>query len=423
MTNCIILKNLLNPPPPKNFYLNLNPFNMPTVLERDRVNAFCKHAPIEIQSTKNGPLKGCTFAVKDIYDIAGVPTAFGSPAWLNSHPIPTQTAAFITKLVEEGASLVGKTHTDELTYSILGMNAHYGTPTNSAAPNRVPGGSSSGSAAAVAAGLVDFAIGSDTGGSVRAPASFCGIYGIRPSHGRISLENARPLAKSFDTLGWFAQDPDILLRVGEVLLNESLPTEFPKQWCFLKEAFELIHPNVANQAKEIIRKVLGDDEIQSISLEGQKLAEWSEVFRILQAGEVWQEHGTWASAHMGNMGPGIKERFEAAKAISAEQITTALQSQHEIIQTMDRVLKVHPFVILPTVIDAAPFITSSSVEFDAFRKNSFQLLCIAGLNGLPQITLPLMQVDQAPFGISILARRGMDMHLLKIATIFKGLAG
>ena len=423
MTKCKILENLLNPQQPKKFYIQPNQFNMPTILNRDPVNAFCKHAPIEIRSTKNGRLQGCTFAVKDIYDIAGVPTAFGSPAWLNSHPIPTHTAAFITKLVDEGASLVGKTHTDELTYSILGMNAHYGTPTNSAAPNRVPGGSSSGSASAVAAGLVDFAIGSDTGGSVRAPASFCGIYGIRPSHGRISLENARPLAKSFDTLGWFARDPGTLLRVGEALLNESLPPDFPLQMGFLKEAFDIIHPEVASQAKEIIRKALGVEQIQSISLEDQKLSEWSEVFRILQAGEVWQEHGAWANAHMDTMGPGIKERFQAAKEITAEQIAAALQSQRNIIKAMDRLLKVHPFVILPTVIDAAPLIASSSVEFDAFRKNSFQLLCMAGLNGLPQITLPLMQVDHAPFGISILARRGMDMHLLKIATILKGAAG
>ena len=192
---------------------------------------------------------------------------------------------------------------------------------------------------------------------------------------------------------------------------------------FLKEAFDIIHPEVASQAKEIIRKALGVEQIQSISLEDQKLSEWSEVFRILQAGEVWQEHGAWANAHMDTMGPGIKERFQAAKEITAEQIAAALQSQCNIIKAMDRLLKVHPFVILPTVIDAAPLIASSSVEFDAFRKNSFQLLCMAGLNGLPQITLPLMQVDHAPFGISILARRGMDMHLLKIATILKGAAG
>ncbi len=413
------MENLLNPLPPKYLSTNSNQLNMPNAFEHDHVNAFCKHAPIEIESTSNGQLKGYTFAVKDIYDISGIPTSFGSPAWLNSHPIPTKTAAFITALIDEGASLVGKTHTDELTYSILGMNAHYGTPTNSAAPNRVPGGSSSGSAAAVAAGLVDFAIGSDTGGSVRVPASFCGLYGIRPSHGRISLENARPLAKSFDTLGWFAKDPDTLLRVGAVLLNESLPTDFPFQLCFLKEAFEILHPEIASQAKEILSKMLGNSQIKTISLEGQNLDEWSETFRILQAAEIWREHGEWANAHLDNMGPGVKERFQAAKAITAEQIATASQSRNKIIGVMDRLLKDHPFLVLPTVIDVAPLIESSNIEFDTFRKHTFPLLCIAGLNGLPQITLPLMQIDGAPFGISILAQRGMDLPLMKIASALK----
>ena len=171
------------------------------ILELDKVSAFCKHAPVEIQVSQEGPLNRLSYGVKDIYDIAGIPTGFGSPAWLKTHPIPSNTATFIKTLSNAGATLVGKTHTDELTYSILGINAHYGTPLNSAAPARVPGGSSSGSAAAVAAGLVDFAVGSDTGGSVRAPASFCGIYGIRTTHGRISLKHARALARSFDSLG------------------------------------------------------------------------------------------------------------------------------------------------------------------------------------------------------------------------------
>jgi len=385
---------------------------MPTILERDNVNAFCKEAPIEILSNASGSLNGLTFGVKDIFDIANVPTGFGSPAWLISHPIPSKSAPFISSLVDAGASLVGKTHTDELTYSILGINAHYGTPLNTAAPDRVPGGSSSGSAAAVAAKLVDFAIGSDTGGSVRTPASFCGIYGFRPTHGRISLENARPLAKSFDSLGWFARDPEILLKVGEVLLNETRATKSNPSFFFLKEAFDLLPAGVAEQAKEAIALRLGNLQIATVSIGNRDLKDWAETFRILQGAEIWEEHGNWAKEHFNEMGPGIKERFEAASLITEEQQKVAQLEQIEVIATINQLLTENTYLILPTVIDIAPRLNSTASELDAFRKNSFKLLCIAGLCGLPQVSLPLLTIQDAPFGISILGKRGMDMALL-----------
>lgn len=385
---------------------------MPTIFERDTVNAFCKEAPIEILSKATGPLNGLSFGVKDIFDIANVPTGFGSPAWLNTHPIPSKTAPFISRLVDAGASLVGKTHTDELTYSILGMNAHYGTPINTAAPDRVPGGSSSGSAAAVAAKLVDFAIGSDTGGSVRAPASFCGIYGFRPTHGRISLENARPLAKSFDTLGWFARDPDILLKVGEVLFNETRSTNTNASFFFLKEAFDLLPASVAQQAKDAISLKLGKNQIPTAEIGNCELKDWAEIFRIIQAGEIWEEHGTWASDHLSQMGPGVKERFEAARSITEEQKKKARSEQEKVIARMNQLLTENTYLILPTVVDVAPLLDSNPKELDDFRKNSFQLLCIAGLCGLPQVTLPLLTIQDAPFGVSILAKQNMDMPLL-----------
>jgi amidase len=385
---------------------------MPTIFECDTVNAFCRQAPIEIYSSASGPLHGLTFGVKDIFDIANVPTGFGSPAWLNSHPIPSKSAAFISNLVDAGASLLGKTHTDELTYSILGMNAHYGTPLNSAAPKRVPGGSSSGSATAVAADLVDFAIGSDTGGSVRAPASFCGTYGFRPTHGRISLKNARPLAKSFDTLGWFARDPEILLKVGEVLFNEARRTNTNPSFFFLKEAFDLLPVSIAKQAKDAISIRLGKNQIPTVEIGNCELRDWAETFRIIQAGEIWEEHGAWASDHLNEMGPGVKDRFEAARLITEEQKMKARSEREKIIARMNQLLTENTYLILPTVVDIAPLLDSSPKEFDDFRRNSFQLLCIAGLCGLPQVTLPLLTIQDAPFGVSILAKQNMDMPLL-----------
>src|SRR5262249_46188864 len=154
---------------------------MNSILDQDNLGAFCRHTHVAVKSTGAGPLANLIFGVKDIYDVAGHKTGFGSPDWLATHRPATRTAPSVQILLDAGADLVGKTHTDELTYRLTGENAHYGTPINVNAPGRIPGGSSSGSAAAVAGRLVDFAVGSDTGGSVRAPASFCGIYGIRPT--------------------------------------------------------------------------------------------------------------------------------------------------------------------------------------------------------------------------------------------------
>src|SRR3546814_654433 len=190
----------------------------------DGRGAFITHAEVRIDGAADGPLAGVTFAAKDIFDTAGHVTGCGNPDWLRTHSPAVETAPVVHTLLEAGATLVGKTLTDEIAYSLNGENVHYGTPINVNAPGRIPGGSSNGSAAAVAGGLVDFALGSDTGGSVRVPASYCGIYGLRPTHDRISLDGVMPLAPSFDTVGWFAREADLIARVGQVLLDWRPPT-------------------------------------------------------------------------------------------------------------------------------------------------------------------------------------------------------
>jgi amidase len=396
------------------------------IFELDTVAAFCRHAPVNIPASQEGPLSGLSYGLKDIYDVAGIPTAFGSPAWLKSHPIPTVSAAFIETLSNAGASLLGKTHTDELTYSILGMNAHYGTPINSASPERVPGGSSSGSAAAVAAGLVDFAIGSDTGGSVRAPASFCGIYGIRTSHGRISLAHARPLAKSFDSLGWFAKDPDILIKVGETLLGESASNLRKKpKYYLLKETFQLVPDTIAACLKKKILTLFSKESVGEVSISPETLAQWAETFRIVQASEIWKEHGQWAEQHLTEFGPGIKERFEIAKSLNPQVIAVAQAEKNRIEKYLRDLLNslsdenTEAILILPSTGCVAPLLTSTAAELEQVRKQLFQLLCIAGLGGLPQVSLPISQYEGAPLGLSLIANTQQDLFLLSIA---KGLS-
>ena len=190
----------------------------------DRVSGFVPRPRIKVTGATTGPFVGLRFAVKDIFDVAGHVTGGGNPDWALTHGPAVETAPAVQALLDAGATLVGKTITDELTRGILGINAFYGTPENPKAPDRVPGGSSSGSASVVAAGAVDVALGSDTGGSVRIPASFCGIYGIRPSHGRVPIAGVIEQAPSFDTVCWFAREADVLARVGQVLFSDTAAT-------------------------------------------------------------------------------------------------------------------------------------------------------------------------------------------------------
>ena len=172
-----------------------------------------------LKGASGGPLAGLTAAVKDMYDIAGERAGGGNPDWLaNTRPAAANAIA-VDKILGAGATIIGKTICDEFFYSVAGINAHYGTPANLRAPGRIPGGSSSGSAAATAAGACDFALGSDTGGSVRIPASFCGLYGMRTTHGRVDTKGCMDMAPSFDTIGWFANGPGVFRRVGDVLLG------------------------------------------------------------------------------------------------------------------------------------------------------------------------------------------------------------
>ena len=364
-----------------------------------------------------GPLAGLTFGLKDIYDIAGHKTGFGSPDWLATHDVARVTSSVATKLLNAGATMVGKTHTEEMAFSLTGENHHYGTPVNVAAPGRIPGGSSSGSAAAVAGQLVDFAIGSDTGGSVRAPASFCGIYGIRPTHGRIPLDNVCPLAPGFDTCGWFARDASLLARVGRVLLGDTgSQTARPGRLLLAQDAFAFAMPEAAAALEPAVQRVaalLGRAEPVTVSAEG--LSTWFDVFRVLQFNEINETHGEWVRRTNPTFGPQIKPRFEAVAKSDPEQVARMRIVRDDIRARLDALLANHAVLLLPTMPDIAPLLQLPLDATVAFRERSLGLLCIAGLGGLPQVSLPFATLHGCPLGLSMIAARGNDEMLLEVA--------
>jgi len=263
---------------------------------------------------------------------------------------------------------------------------------------------------------VDFTIGTDCGGSVRLPASFCGLYGFRPSHGRITLAGCMPLASSFDTFGWFARTPTILARVGEVLLEETPRAMRPTQLLMAEDALHAVGPEVAaalKDAMETVRACIGKE--QSAVIAGDGLAACFDIFRTLQGAEIWTNHGDWIKRAQPNFGPGVRERFEWASTVSADDVTAAKRRREMFAERVHNLLSDGSVLCLPTAPGIAPKRGASGDELNDFRARAMELLCTAGLAGLPQITLPLASLENCPLGLSLVGRRGSTLELLTLA--------
>jgi amidase len=402
-------------------------FALPETTSPDPLGAFVTHAPYALegyrQSVEEGPLTGLNVGIKDLFDVAGLKTGNGSPAWLAEAEPAGAHAPVVAALLDAGAKFVGKTLTDELAWSLNGENVHYGTPVNVAAPGRIPGGSSAGSAAAVAGSLADFALGSDTGGSVRLPASYCGIWGSRPTHGRISLEGAMALAPSFDTAGWFARTPHILSRVGGVLLNDE--GKVPADITHMVVAEDLFGRVEETVRDGLLLKVRALAEHLDLTLEFLSLSAmdreaggstpWRDVFRIVQSAEVWQVHGAWVEAANPSFGPGIKERFAMAKGLGADEVSEAKARRVMISGIMESVTPPGTLLVVPGAAGVAPLKGLSGPAVDDVRARALDVLCPAGSAGQPQLAMPAFSLPDGPVGLGLIAWRGGDEALLGLA--------
>jgi len=391
----------------------------------DDLDAFCKDTEAYLAGVEGGPLSGLTFAAKDIFDVAGHVTGGGNPDWKATHPAAEKNAWIVQTLVDAGATMVGKTHTDELTRGILGENAHYGTPINTKARDRVPGGSSSGSAAAVAGGLVDFALGSDTGGSVRIPASFCGLYGLRPTHGRIPLEGILMQAPSYDTIGWFTRDAATYARVAEAVFKTSIPDSAPSRIVIAQDAFEEADPEVSAVLLPLAEKVAAlAGSSTTLGLSPNGLAEWATQQNVLQSKEAWDSVKDWIDEVNPRFSFWVSQRYNLAISLTDAQLREAAILRDSVRARMDEVFADGGFVCLPTAVVTAPLRglpTSGKVEVQGRLS---RLTCIGGTTGRPQLSLPLGEVNGIPVGLSIMGDHGSDEELIGFARIVEAaLAG
>jgi amidase len=383
----------------------------------DPAHAFIPYPPSPVAHAPGGPLTGLNFAAKDLFDVAGYPTSGGSPIVLAMSGIKTRTAASVQALLDAGARFVGKTVTDEFAFSMNGQNAHFGAPINGAAPERISGGSSSGSASAVSNGACEVALGTDTGGSVRAPASHCGLVGLRPTHGRVSLQGAMDLSPSFDTCGWFTRDVASFARVADVLLGRD-DTAAVTSWRLLmpQDLWALLLPDAepsARAAADRVTQVLGDAAPVNVALDSFDAMYWH--FRHQQGHEAWVTDGALIERHAVSLGPGVAERFAWSRNVTDAQVAAARAFRVAFTAHMQALLGQDGVLLLPTMPDIAPLRTAPESALEDYRNRAIRMLCVAGLAGLPQLSLPLAGHSGAPMGLSLLGPAGSDRALVMLA--------
>jgi amidase len=384
----------------------------------DKVHALVPHTlQAPLAGSGEGPLAGLTFMVKDLFAITGHKVSNGNPDFYE-HATPAQaTAPVITRLLEAGASCTGITICDEFFYSVLGTNAHYGQPVNARAPEHVTGGSSCGSAAAVAAAMCDFALGSDTGGSIRVPASFSGLYGLRPSFGRIEVTGATAMAPSYDTIGFLAREPELFRKIGHVLLDgDGTPAKIDR--LVLAEDFFGHAEASADQALWRVLAGIGPalPSPEHRTVVGEEIAEWRDAFRLIQGFELQSTLLPFIQSHNVDLGPGIKERFEAAAQITYSEAEAARTERAEIANHLTALVAPGTLIVLPTTPTLPPERDiPDGASFAEFRTQTLGYTCLAGHAGLPQISIPATEAAGCPIGLSFIGWKGGDEALLDLA--------
>lgn len=372
------------------------------------------------QQTTVGPLAKWNFTVKDNIDVAGVDTHAGHPTLNNWRGTPSATASVIKSLLTGGAKLVGKAHMHEIGYGITGLNPHFGTPVNPVNDEWIPGGSSSGSAVSVAAGVAEFSVGTDTAGSIRVPAACCSIWGFRPSHGAFTDDGMVALAPSFDSVGIMARSGDVLEAVVRHLLRIE-PEEvsvLPRVAYLPSDAIALTDTATANASLLVLRHLervgIGAQEINFDLLEDIR-----ETLRILQASEAWQTHREWVEQSSPNLGQDVSQLLGVASAIRSEEVAEARRSRERLVAEVEEVLRDGAVFVMP-ILPTRPLTIADADEPEKaakFRIGTMRLVTLASLASLPSLAVPIRVrgVQEAAIGVQIVAGRGREAMLLEVA--------
>ena len=360
----------------------------------------------------SGPLSGEQVAVKDLFAIAGHRIGAGVPAQLADAPIETVTAPAVQVLLEAGADVLGIARTDELAYSIAGANLHYGTPPNARVPGGLPGGSSNGPASAVALGQADIGLATDTGGSIRVPASYQGLWGLRTTHDRVARGGLLPLAPSFDTVGWLTRDRALLAACSRVSAIGAPAVAAPERFVIAPA----LVADLAAPVREVFMAWASGVETSVVDLGDVSAAQ--EAFRVVQAFEAWEADGPWLTAHPDAVSGAVATRFRAAAAITVGDVARARDDLAAHRERFERVLA-GTILLLPSAASIAPQSTADATSIDAVRLQTLRLTCVAGILGAPALSAPLLEVAGAPLGVCLVGPRHSDDALIHLAATFE----
>ncbi|QCR52284.1 DUF3225 domain-containing protein [Brachybacterium sp. SGAir0954] len=383
--------------------------------------------PLVPATTEGGPLTGETVAVKDLFAVAGQRIGAGNPARLAEASPEPRHAAAVEALLGAGAAVTGIAATDELAYSLAGTSTHYGTPPNPRAPHRISGGSSSGSASAVSLGHASLGLGTDTGGSIRVPAAYQGLWGIRTTHGAVPRDGLLPLAPSFDTVGLLARTPGPLARAADVLLHDvdGAAAGTGRAGMLAGAALrtvpglvELADGDVAEAIDAALRRWAGSRRMErAAAIDEAAHTAWLGAFRTIQAREAWQAHGDWVRVHEGDLGPDVAARFRTARTVTAEQERRAREVRAVAAEEVRGRLG-GGVLVVPAASSVAPLLRDSAAGgplIEAQRERTLRLTCLAGLAGLPAVTVPLRTAAGLPTGVTLVGPAGSDVELIHLA--------
>jgi amidase len=369
---------------------------------------------VALAPTGDGPLTGRSFVVKDVLDVAGTVTGAGSPAVRAARPPATRSAAVVDALLLAGARCVGKARSDELAFSLGGVNERDGTPSNPRAPGHVTGGSSSGSAAAVAGGLADIGLGTDTAGSIRVPASYCGLVGIRPTHGRVSVDGLLPLAPGFDTVGWLTADGALARTVGVVLLDGHVDALPPAALAMVADLLPPDEAATATAASEAWAAALGVPLTSVVLGDADR---WAHAFHVLRAAEAWEVHGDWLDTEHPDLSPAVDRRLRAGAAITPDERATARRTREELLRRLDDITPSGGALVVPASAVRAPAVSAPEGVLEAVRRHTLRITSVASLAGVPSVAVPAAGTG-LPFGVALVGRRGDDESLLAAAEAY-----
>lgn len=376
-----------------------------------QARAFVDPDYLQMPTAKNGRLSGLTFAVKDLFALRGRKIGAGNPNWAEDQKQQTKNAPIIDMLLGDGGRLRGVTVLDEFAFSLIGCNEHFGAPINPRAPDFFCGGSSCGSASAVATGAVDFALGTDTAGSMRIPSANCGLYAIRPSQSAVPTKSIAPLSPSFDTPGWFAASADVFQRVTSTLI--SVGKRAPSCISIDRVALSKCDPLLAEQLLDTAKAASAYFEvpIQDLTLSESTLTELTELFVLLECYEAWRVYGDWAQSHQSEISDDVYERLIKGSHTTMAQAAELKDRLSQLAADLSAPIADH-VLVRPTNTEPPLALSAGENEKALFRQMTLRHTALIPSLDWSELVIPMTSSAQSnPSGVSLCASRGMENSL------------